>query len=348
MYDPQSLPNLTPASAEVRTMANPSITDRGMDDLKLCQTTDAIRSFREALRREPGRFAVLRGLVTAYVVEEDYSAARRAIADFLGHHPMSGDAWRLGALLEWKSNEREQAVAVLKRGLANLPESGMLLEQLAVFLGAMGKISEAPRISDVIRNADRPRVREALAAAAGEGADISAMFSKASKAPADSTHDDLLNRVARSSKLLDAVLEAPAGKNDPAMLAQLAVRVQRVAAEQPNHADQHVALARVLEKMDDVNGAMAAADRALAANPRYLDAQRLRARLLARAGQIEPALETLQGLLERGLNWPDIHYEIAQLQQQRGQSEHARSHLYAAMHLNPGYRKAQSLLRQCA
>ena len=348
MHDPQSLPNFTPASAAVRTMSNPSIVDRGLDDLKMCQTTDAIRSLREALRREPGRFAALRGLATAYVIEEDHSAARNAIADFLGHHPMCGDAWRLAALLEWKLNAREQAVQILRRGLSNLPESAMLLEQLAIFLGARGKVSEAPRISDVISNSTRPRVREALAAAAGQGVDVSAMFSPVGETPVDQTSDDLLGRVARNSKLLDAVLVAPAGKNDPAMLAQLAVRVQRVANEQPNHADQHVALARVLEKLDDVEGALAATDRALAANAGYLEAHRLQARLLAKAGQVEPALQTLQGLLDRGLNWPDIHYEIAQLQQSRGQSEHARSHLYTAMHLNPRYRKAQSLLRQCA
>ncbi len=132
------------------------------------------------------------------------------------------------------------------------------------------------------------------------------------------------------------------------MLAELLQRAKQVASQQPGHADRQVAIARLLEKLGDVDGALDATGKAIQANPKYIEAHRLHARLLAKAGEVEPALNTLQGLVSRGVNWPDLHYDIAELQNGLGRADDARSHLQAAMTLNPRYRKAQTLLRQCA
>jgi hypothetical protein len=56
----------------------------------------------------------------------------------------------------------------------------------------------------------------------------------------------------------------------------------------------------------------------------------------------------LRSLLARGFDWPDIHYQIAQLHKLRGRAEDARSHLYSAMRVNPQFEEAKQLLEQWA
>ena len=267
----------------------------------------------------PGTFcadlAAARALATAYLARQDFVAARGVLSQYVLHNPMVEQGWVLAALLEWKLGRWEDAVVWVRRGLEMMPQSGALRRQLNVLLGAMGR-------GDVVE-ADC-----ALASDAGQ--------------------PDYLHRVARETRVLGGLLNLPGDDADTMMWRGIESRLAQLIEAQPLHADRQLLLARVRLRLGDVAGAMASVQRALRANPDYPQAQRLRAVLLAQGGDYEQAIGIVQGLIARGLDWPDLHVQIAQWQHAAGQDEAARQHLYTALKINPRYAKAQTMLERCA
>jgi uncharacterized protein HemY len=66
--------------------------------------------------------------------------------------------------------------------------------------------------------------------------------------------------------------------------------------------------------------ALLSVQRALRANPRYVEAHRLRATLLDKLGQTDAAIAILRMLVKQGANWPDLHEQIAQLDARRNRT----------------------------
>jgi len=65
-------------------------------------------------------------------------------------------------------------------------------------------------------------------------------------------------------------------------------------------------------------------------------------------GEYDAAIDVLETLIRRGLDWPDIHCQLAQLQKTRGSADEARSHLYSAIRLNPKFEQAKQMLEKWA
>jgi predicted Zn-dependent protease len=301
--------------------------DEGMRHLAARRWDEAIAALRAAVRREPGRLAVVRALATAHLQSGDGAAARRALADFTISYPMCAEGWRLAAQLEWKLNQYNAATAILSRGLEHLPNSQALHRQIALFWGARGKLArqngewESGRIGE----SEQGRIGE------GEAGD-----------------SDWLDRVAQDSMLLASLIDLPERSADLEMLRAVEARLSRLLETQPDHPDLQLALARLRVKLGALPEAMLAVQRALTANPQYPQAQRLRAAILAKLGEYDAAIEILEGLIAQGAKWADIHYQLAELQRQRGRDEAARSHLYSAICLNPSFKEARQLLERWA
>lgn len=307
--------------------------EEGLDHLRARRYDAAITSLRAALRREPGRFAAVRGLATAYLLGGKPSLARKVLEKFSAEHPVAGEGWRLAAQLEWKLNYRSRAIEILYAGLKRLPHSQMLHRQLAAFLAADGKFDEA----------------------AGHTLDDAANEIAKTQATAEAASDrdqDWLDQIAADPVLLGAILST----NEPSaltpesreMLRNIEWKLARLLEAQPHHADRQLLLAKLQARLDDVPAAMLSLQRALRANPKLIEAHRLIAQLHGRIGEIDQAIAALQSLLKRGLSWPDIHFEIAEFQRQRGCAAEARSHLYSAIRLNPGFEQAKQMLDRMA
>jgi predicted Zn-dependent protease len=324
--------------------------EEGLAHLRASRFDHAIVALRLALQREPGRFAAIRGLATAYLLSGEPKLARRAMENFTAGHPMSAEGWRLAAQLEWKLNYRARAVEILYAGLKRLPLSQVLHRQLAVFLAAEGKLAEAAmHVGD---QADSGGVADYLAAAGGVSGKMPAPTA-ASKTPAAAGADpDWLDQIAQDPILLQAILLPLSAKlSDEArqMLQGIEWKLARLLEAQPNHADRQLLLARLQARLDAIPAAMLSLQRALRANPSLVEAHRLKSRLHARIGEIDQAIAILQDLLNRGFaSWPDIHYEMAELERQRGRTGEARSHLYTAIRLNPDFEAARDLLERMA
>ena len=278
--------------------------EEGLDHLRAHRLDRAIVSFRAALAREPNRFAAVRGWVTACVLGDDPKSAREIIANFVADHSMVAEGWQLAAQLEWKLGARKEALDVLRGGLKRLPHSPTLRRQMAMFLAAEGKAEEAKH--------QMPEAKIHVAP------------------PGDA---DWLDEIATDAVLLEAILSASEAEatsltaNSRRMLTALADKLAILLQSQPAYADRQLLLARVRAAIDDTTGALISVDRALHLNPKLIQAHRLKAKLLAQAGEFGAAIEMLRQLLKQGLPWPDLHYDLAALEREKGQLASARSHL---------------------
>ena len=305
--------------------------EQGLTRLRAHQYTDAIPLLQAALCREPGRFAAVRGLATAHLLDGQPKKARTVMDKFTAEHPMAAEGWRLAAQLEWKLNDRHRSIEILRAGLKRLPHARTLHRQLATFLAADGKFQEAAEHEE---------------SNTGE-VSVDTKFSS-------DCERDWLDQIAADPVLLGAIL---ASLNAPAspltaesrrMLEGIEAKLSRLLEAQPHHADRQLLLARLQAKLEAIPAAMLSLQRALRANPHLVDAHRLKAELHGRIGETDQAIEILRDLLKRGLSWPDIHYEIATLEQQRGRCADARTHLYSAVILNPRFEQARQLLERIA
>jgi tetratricopeptide (TPR) repeat protein len=337
---------VAPAAAAAAPATKRLPLEEGLEHLKLGRYDHAIVALRLALQREPGRFAAVRGLATAYLLGGEPKAARRVLETFTAEHPMAGEGWRLAAQLEWKLSYRTRAVEILYAGLKRLPLSQMLHRQLAVFLAAEGKTAEAAQHV----GSGGSKVAEYVAAANGE---VAALPEPAPMklAPVTSCDHDWLDQIAEDPVLLNAIL-APLSTaltdQSRQMLQAIEWKLARLLEAQPNHADRQLLLARLQARLDMVPAAMLSLQRAMRANPNLAAVHRLKSELHARIGEVDQAIEILKDLLKRGLAWPDVHFEIAELERQRGRDAEARSHLYSAIRINPDFEQARDLLDRMA
>jgi predicted Zn-dependent protease len=343
--------------------AEPLPLETGLAHLREGRWHDAVVALRLALQREPGRLAAVRALASAYVQSGDLSAARALLESFTAENPMNAQGWQLAAQLEWKLNERTRAIEIVAAALVRLPNEPALHRQQAIFLAAAGKLPEAAAHAAQCEPAkaasgENDRVRTYLAAAVGDGGRPRNLLRPIEHAGPAQDHD-WLDQIARDSVLLEALLrfdqdtftaDAPPDLSPEhrQMLVEIEAKLSRVLESQPRHADRHLLLARLQARLASYPAALLSVQRALRANPKLIAAHRLRALIHFRIGQVAGAIEILQQLQKGGLAWPDIHYEMAALEQHRGRGGEARGHLYDAIRMNPNFQQARELLERCA
>jgi predicted Zn-dependent protease len=323
--------------------------DHGVALLSARDWPAAVAALGRAVRREPTRLAAVRALATACLQAGQPDEARRALAAFTIDNPLCAEGWRLAAQFEWKAAQYDAAMDLLARGLEKLPHSQILHRQTALFWGARGKLEisarHAARAADVGAAADA--VEKYVAAAQGTQPAGGPLF-QTPLPTAAAVAADWFDRVAQDPRLLDTLLNLGTDANDADMLKGLETKLAALLESQPYHADRQLALARLQVKLEMWPAAMLSVQRALRANPAYVDAKRLRATILGRTGEFDQAIAALESLIAGGLDYPDLHLQVAELHRQRGRADEARGHLYSAIRLNPGFARAREMLERIA
>ena len=350
---PPKNPSLKKPAEKDPPAALPLPLEEGLDHLRAGRFDHAIVALRLALQREPGRFAAVRGLVTAYVQTDELKPARRVMERFTSDHPMAVEGWRLASQLEWKLGDRARAIELLYAGLKRLPHSQLLHRQLAVFLAAEGKLADAAaHVGELSRDETRGVMADYLAAASGDCTNKDAVL-RCAKPQAGEADQDWVDQIVTDPALLSAILtplipqDALLSAENREMLLRIEWKLGQLLEAQPNHSDRQLLLARVQARLDMIPAAILSLQHcALRSNPDLIEAHRLRAALHARIGEGEQAVAILRQLLKRGVSWPDIHFEIAAIEQQSGRSAEARSHLYSAIRLNPQFYQAREMLER--
>jgi protein O-GlcNAc transferase len=118
-------------------------------------------------------------------------------------------------------------------------------------------------------------------------------------------------------------------------LAQAQKLARALAQERPRDARAQALLARVLAAADDVDGARAAVDRALAIDARSVPALIESAALARRSGDLDRAVADLGQLVELQPLFPGFHHDLGVLELERGNHGAARDALVRARGLAP-------------
>ncbi|HSI37262.1 MAG: tetratricopeptide repeat protein [Phycisphaerae bacterium] len=335
--------------AESDTIQMTSEFDEGLAHLAAERWLEAVACLRKAVRREPGRLAVTRALATAYLSSGDEAAARRVVRTFTAEQPMCAEGWRLAAQLEWKLARRDDALALVARGLDHLPHSPILHRQAALCMGAVGQTAGSAKHAARASSA-ASRIEPWITAAAGGPGDAGDILQPRSGKPAGPALDpDFFDRLAQDAKSLEGLINLPEnGGADVEMLRAIEFRLARLVESQPHHADRQLLLAKLQHRIGAIPAAALSAQRAIRANPNFTQAHRLHATLLAQAGDVAGAIRVLEALVAKGIDWPDLHVQLAELHERQGGEADARSHLYSALRSNPGFGRARDMLERRA
>ena len=110
----------------------------------------------------------------------------------------------------------------------------------------------------------------------------------------------------------------------------------------PEWPDLHLALARTLRQQSQLEGAIAAYDRALELKPDYDAAALERAALALEMERPELAESRLLRLIDRRPQWADAHALLGRARLSRGDAIAAEESLRAALALHPGFAAARA------
>jgi len=97
----------------------------------------------------------------------------------------------------------------------------------------------------------------------------------------------------------------------------------RLAAQHPTYPDLYFGLSLIAEQLGEVDRAIEAAEKAIAINPRYVEACLLAVRLYEQSGQRARAAERCQKVSELRPQWLDVHLRLGHLLREDGRPHEA-------------------------
>jgi tetratricopeptide (TPR) repeat protein len=108
----------------------------------------------------------------------------------------------------------------------------------------------------------------------------------------------------------------------------------RLAAQHPAYPDLHFGMSLVAEQLGEIDRAIEAAEKALAINPRYVEACLLAVRLYERSGKKDQAAERCRQASELRPQWIDTHLRLGRLMREQGRPADAADAYRRALTLN--------------
>jgi len=112
----------------------------------------------------------------------------------------------------------------------------------------------------------------------------------------------------------------------------------RLAGQHPGYADLHFGMSLVAEQLGEIDRAIEAAEKAIAINPRYVEACLLAVRLYERTGRRAQAAKRCGEVSELRPGWIDVHLRLGYLLSEEGRPQEAAA----------AYRRALDVDKRCA
>ncbi|MHC4563264.1 MAG: tetratricopeptide repeat protein [Planctomycetota bacterium] len=313
---------------------------------------------------------------------------RLAMARLADESPDDATTQRKLAQAQWQAGRREEAMMTVLAALRRVGTDSGLHLQLGLFYSAEDRLAQArvcfqQAIDCDCDNADAhyylaltfaargkydATVRElqrsfdlmpanllvgyqlALAAKAAETQGFRVVL----RLPEDHAPDTrsemqrLARYVAEEPQFLDAMLAMPRSAIDDELFALLVGVVKTALSDHPDYADLHFHCSRILDRLDQSDDAMSHARKALAINPGYAQGLIHAGDLAAKVDLPAEAANFWQRAIAAGGDWPDVHYRLARVLTDSGDTERARRHLSSALTRNPRYTEAAEALRKLA
>ena len=112
----------------------------------------------------------------------------------------------------------------------------------------------------------------------------------------------------------------------------------RLAGQHPGYADLHFGMSLIAEQLGEIDRAIEAAEKAIAINPRYVEACLLAVRLYERSGRRAQAAKRCWEVSELRPGWIDVHLRLGHLLSEEGRPQEAAA----------AYRRALNVDKRCA
>ena len=274
----------------------------------------------------------------------------------LGDHPESAELqFQLGTLLAAR-DEYEEAELRFTQAITIDQGHTEALIALAQCCAVGQRVMEAKRH---LERAQRRRPHDArvgllLAQAAGSLADQGITLGVQAQMPeADGSEDDeaieQLSRIVESEPgFVDAFLALPLEEVEASVYALLAEILNRALARRPQEPALHCARGQVLELLGRPAEAIAATERAVDLDPRFVQALIQLARLYQQTDRHQDAMTRLEEVLRLGAEFADVYYLLGNLYRGDGQTEQARRAYLSALRINDRYEAARAALQTLA
>jgi len=167
--------------------------------------------------------------------------------------------------------------------------------------------------------------------------------------PAGESHIRQLAAYVRSEPdFIDALLALPPGACDEDLFCLAACVLQAALVDHDHYADLHHRASCVMARLGQLEPALAHAERAVEINPRYVQALVNLSRLCESMGLHEEAIEHVETAIRCGADWPDVHCLAGELLSRHANPVLAREHLVRALELKDGYARATEALAAMA
>ncbi len=264
----------------------------------------------------------------------EYAAAEVAARRLTEEHAQAGLGWKiLGALLKTQGRDAE-ALTVMRRAAALLPEDAQVLSNLGLVLADLGELAEAEGCQ-----------RRAIAA---RDDFAEAHYNLGNTLLAQRRHEDAVISYRRATELRADFALAHCNLGNALMeldrLRDAEGAYQRALALQPDLAEGHNNLGRNLKAQGRLHEAATCYRRALALRPNYAEACSNLGEALTvqgRLGEGEAALR--QALLDK----PDLaaaHYNLGNNLEEQKRTEEAESAWQSAIACQPDFAEAMVVL----
>lgn len=284
---------------------------------------EAIERLRESLRDNPDSAELHFQLGTLLAARDEYEEAELRFTQAVTIDKSHTDA--LVALAQCCAVDQRvtEARQYLERAQRRRPHDariGLLLAQAAKSLADQG--------CTVSIRADMPEVHPA-----GD----------------DEAIEQLSRMVQAEPEFIDAFLTLPSQEDlDTEVYAVLAEALNRALEHRPQEPALHCAQGWVLNELGRPQEAIAATERAVDLDPRFIRALIQLARLYQKTDRDKDAVTRLEEVLRLGGEYADVYYLLGNLYRRNGQIRRARWAYVSALKINDRYEAARTALRTLA
>jgi len=300
-------------------------------------------ALRQKVSVEPGKPELYAELGAWLSRAGRLAQAKEALNAGLAQATRTPRLYHLLGLVFAGAGDFDSAVRHLERAAQHEPGRFEFLRDLALVQGAAGRLADSVETlrqaicvgGDAAAASLKPLFR------VGEKALVESGAKPERRPPQPSRRAALIERlVSRDPSVAEALATRRTEPSAQEMENLRAARraLVRLAAQHPTYPDLHFGLSVIAEQLGEVDRAIEAAEKAVALNPRYVEACLLAVRLYERSGRRAKAAEWCQKVSELQPQWLDVHLRLGHLLREEG-----RPHEAAA-----AYRKALKVDKRCA
>lgn len=295
------------------------LADLAMAQYRAGRPAQAMMTLRQAVRRYP-EIPGLRVVLGLMLCRDDQvEDAREQFQAAVDADCLCADAHYYLGLCEAAMDRPVEAADQLNRALSLRPDDTVLAYQLAL----------------------------AARAAQARGTPVVLNLHPLTTVPPSRDLRPLADLVAREHEFVPALLGLPPSEADAELFDLLSAVVATAIEAHPTYPDLRLHHASILERLGDVEGAVAQAREAVRLHPEYVQAR------VALGGMLEDedpaaALEHLEHAIAGGGDYPDVHAAIGRVAARLGRMDQAREAFSRALTINGDYREAREALARLA